>query len=808
MTVTPLLAGQARAADPAPVVTTSWIANSNPGGSPSDLGARWVQQDVEGAAVDSDGTVYGNTKWDEGGAEVGVYRDGVVQGRLLDVHGWGRLGGSAIALDGTYVYQAMEQDPLSGYDSPTSGSWYGFRRFTKATRGAAALPANGRTRDSSMRIVSTASPVTGLASSGSEVYAAVAGEGKVHVYRTSDYAEVRSFPVPSPGKLALAKGGDVWVVSGAEVREYTPTGAYVRSVAVEAPTALAFDGVGRLLVTTDGSRQQVVAFDVSSAAREVETIGVLGGMWSAPRGAAGPLRFDGPVGVGADANGRVYVADGLGGDGADFRALVKDSAGWHEAWQLLGLAFVDNADLSPTSDTVAYTSKHSFRLDYTKPAGQQWVWTGHLVDRFRNPTDARASDNHSQVTPQAVQVGGQPFLFMTGMYGNQPRFYRFDGSTTVPSTSFPQGGFGWQVASNGDVYNADNSNGVFRYPFLGLDGSGNPTFGARVSQGMPPDFQSVQRIHYDPATDVMVLSGWTLAHPLVSGTEIEKLAGTEILRYDRWSQGNRTPTWRSVLPWSRVGTDIHQIYAPIGMSVAGDLVFTVEMSTSRVRAYRLGDGGLVADWAPGAAVGSTVGIVDVPDGIRAERRPSGEYVVFVEEDYFAKVLMYRLSVGAPPVASPAPTTAPTSAAPVPSPTSPAPSTASPAPSPQTTTASPSATPSATPSSSTATPAPTATATRKAKLCTNKGCYSRTATSSTASPSPAAMAALADTSTAVTTVLTGNWISLQVDNPDGQSSVSYARPTASVATAKDFVATTTQLMGADAGAAAQAFFGLA
>jgi hypothetical protein len=311
-----------------------------------------------------------------------------------------------------------------------------------------------------MRVVGTSSPITGLASNGNEVFAAVAGEGRVHVYRTSDFAEVRSFSIPQVSQIALNASGGLWAISGTEVREYSTAGVLRRSISgIVTPTAVAVDGRGRLLVTTDGPRQQVLVYDVSSTPVEIDAIGVSGGMFAAPRGAAGPMRFNGPVGVGADTAGNVYVTNGLGGDGTDIRQLSPSSTGWQERWQLLGLAFVDNADLSPTDDAVVYTSRDRFQLDLSRPAGQQWVWKAHTVDRFTYPGDGRNKDTHQYVTPDAVRVGGRTFLFQTGMYQDAPRFYRFDGEIAVPSTALVGDfkGWGWQVDDAGDVWNADAS---------------------------------------------------------------------------------------------------------------------------------------------------------------------------------------------------------------------------------------------------------------------------------------------------------------------------------------------------------------
>ena len=48
----------------------SWLGNSFPGAE------SWVQQDIRTLMVTSDGTVFTNIEWEEGGGNVGEYRDG------------------------------------------------------------------------------------------------------------------------------------------------------------------------------------------------------------------------------------------------------------------------------------------------------------------------------------------------------------------------------------------------------------------------------------------------------------------------------------------------------------------------------------------------------------------------------------------------------------------------------------------------------------------------------------------------------------------------------------------------------------
>jgi hypothetical protein len=58
--------------------------------------------------------------------------------------------------------------------------------------------------------------------------------------------------------------------------------------------------------------------------------------------------------------------------------------------------------------------------------------------------------------------------------------------------------------------------------------------------------------------------------------------------------------------------------------------------------YDAGTGAFVAKLSPGSEVGNESRWIDIPYELRAYRRANGEYVVFVEEDAKAKVIMYRL----------------------------------------------------------------------------------------------------------------------------------------------------------------------
>ncbi len=86
------------------------------------------------------------------------------------------------------------------------------------------------------------------------------------------------------------------------------------------PTALAMDNQGRLLVAENGSRQQVLIYNLTSTPTLVGTFGTQRGIYSGTPGEVGELKLGGLTGVGTDANGNIYVSlDGFNRSGTDLR---------------------------------------------------------------------------------------------------------------------------------------------------------------------------------------------------------------------------------------------------------------------------------------------------------------------------------------------------------------------------------------------------------------------------------------------------------------------------------------------------------
>ncbi|RCJ33569.1 hypothetical protein A6770_18100 [Nostoc minutum NIES-26] len=675
---------------PTPTYKTSWIGNSFGGGN------KWVQNNIETMYVAGDGTVYTNSQWDEAGAEAGIYKDGNVIGLLSDTHGWSRSGGKAVTANNKYIYMAMVQGAVGkiNQDYPSDGTtWYCVRRYDLS--GKPAPFDEGRGWDKSMLITSTKSEVTGLATAENELYVSDAASDRIRVYNTDTMKELRSFSVARPGALAIDQQKNLWIIQSkngsnpAKVVRYSQTGKQLpQQIAdIVEPTAIAIDNQNRLLLTENGPRQQVLIYAIKDKPMQVGTFGSKGGIYAGTPGEVEALKLYGLTGVGADATGNIYVnSNGFNKSGTDLR---KFSPSGKQLWQLLGLLFVDNADADPSTDGIdVFTKQERYLMDYSKPAGKKWTYKGYTLNAFKYPQDPRL-----HTSPDATfvrRIKGKPFLFLTDMYSSFLQIYRFnpakDGKIAIPAGMFvgthgedkksmpgnwppnqPEqgewiwrdkngnGGFdkdeydrskdypylgGWWVDSKGDVWKTlRTEDGIRRYPLQGLDTNGNPiySYSSMQKQKTPSFFSDLRRIEYFPQTDTMYLSGFTKEHPAIG--DDTKVVGSEIARFDNWNKGDRTPRWRIVIPYDTTGK---REVATAAMSVAGDYVFTVTGKTAEVNVYNAKTGVAVQKLKPGPEVAGESGWIDIPHGIRAFRRSNGEHVVFVEEDWKGKVIMYRL----------------------------------------------------------------------------------------------------------------------------------------------------------------------
>lgn len=701
---------------------------------------RWVQDDVQAMAVTPQGDVYTNTPWDEAGGELGHYRDGELLGYGGSSHGWGMVGGDAIAVNDKYVFAAQIVGSLGNaaavvrHMPPEGVLWYGVsrRRRDDFRNGA---PFEGEVdwpwSQIAFKIIATAPhkedyAIRGLAADATRLFVSDRHENRVDAFDADTMQPVGHFPALNPGRIAIGPDGSLWIVQrnlsdrDPRIVHYTRDGKPLGTLALPSgalPSDLAFDAAGRLLVADNGPRQQVLIYTKSSEAAPAAgtgkagaatpdarlredpsmqmtgTFGVTGGIYSGHAGEYGPLRFNGITGVGADRAGNLYVAmNGLGPRGLDGSPANTDGTVIESytpdgklRFSLKGLLFVDGAQFVDGDPQSVYSGTKRFTLDLSKPTGEEWSYAGYTVDRFRYPYDPYLNLHQGQRgTPLVRDVDGHRLLYTIDMTASILRIYRFDGNseTAIPSglfmnyhfdgpwppnqppagewiwrdtggagrfaqTDFDQSAtrtdgprvVGWWVDSRGDIWQAATDFGIRQFRRQGFDRVGNPVYRyAAMRTWAPPEgFNRVARVEYFPEDDTMYVSGSTPERPYVNDNW--RGMGSRLARYDHWSSGK--PVLRYVLDLPDEGRP--SLASRGGFAVAGAFVFVVDTRSAAVLVYDRANGHEIGRIAPGPETGSASGIVDVPMPVTAHRLASGEYLIFVEDDWHGKSMMYRFT---------------------------------------------------------------------------------------------------------------------------------------------------------------------
>ncbi|AXL53502.1 hypothetical protein DSC91_006958 [Paraburkholderia caffeinilytica] len=476
-------------ANPAPVSVaalpslsyrTSWIGNTW-----GYANQRWVQIDVQALAVTPEGDVYTNAPWDEGGGEIGHYRNGQLIGHGGQSHGWGMLGGDAIAVNGDYVFAAQLVVSLGNgmaaqkHLPPEGVVWYGVSRRRRADFREGA-PFEGEVdwpgSPLAFRVITQSSSaedyaIRGLAVDSTRLYVSNQHDNRVEIFDVRSMQPVGNFPVREPGRIAVAPDGTLWIIErsrtdGARrVAHHARNGALLGMLSLPPgaePADLTLDSRGRLLVADNGPRQQILIFTAMppapagaapSAANATHeeasmqlsaTLGEAGGIYAGRAGAPGPLRFNGLTGVGVDGAGNVYVSmNGAGprgfvpGPGNTDGALIESyTPDGKRRFSLQGLLFVDGAQFVDGDPPSVYSGTKRFTLDLSRPTGQEWSYAGYTVDRFRYPYDPFLNLRQGQRgMPLVRDIDGRRLLYTVDMNGTWLRIYRFaaDRETAIPS---------------------------------------------------------------------------------------------------------------------------------------------------------------------------------------------------------------------------------------------------------------------------------------------------------------------------------------------------------------------------------------
>jgi nitrous oxide reductase accessory protein NosL len=654
---------------------TDWIGNTfgmemiDSSKAKDDLMNRaWVQNYIANIWTSRDGKVFAYSNWDEGSRTCGIYKDGKVLGQLdfgKDLFG---QNGDLVG-DDRYVYTTTGVD---------WGNWerhgFGIQRYTHDGRTAGWTGGRGYLNSYLVVRDSGANPsISRLAidTALGELYLSDSVTGGVLVLDVKSMSQTpkASWKLDGIDDMVADQAGSLWILRKDRIQKYgnrgAATGIEISNLA--APTRLSMDNLGRLLVFDDSTLQVHIFADLATTPREAGTLGTKNGIYSGMKGKVAPDKLlPKCAGLGTDSVGNIYLA--WGGvppvAGSDIRSYT---AAGSLKWQVLGHTFVACGGFDPASDGQdIYFRDYHYSMDYTKAPGK-----GQRYESFHWD---RVNDTPSVFGGSVVvrHLGGKTILASTAsdqMSGGF-RFYRIEDQLATPAGILADGSWAWWIEPNGNVWNADGSGRIKRFPFLGLDAKGN----VRYDQAHPDTFPrptevwGIQRIHYDSASDALYVTGYDQAHP--APNEWGR-TGTVFSKYSNWTKANRQMAWKTVLPLDNRDANIGDATLK-DMWVEGEYAFFVTCNSTpatTVYVFALSDGHLVGTILPGPEIAGDIafygtygslGWVDMAWGIQAFKRANGEYQILVEDDLHAKNVFYHWCPSGTcddPVASAAPKSA-------------------------------------------------------------------------------------------------------------------------------------------------------
>ena len=457
---------------------TSWIGND--GGTE----ATHVPHSMDAMFVREDGMVATITGWDEGGTNVGVWKDGEMFCRPLDsgTGSWGKNSGQAVVLDGNCVYQLMIFNGNSGndglnanglrqYPPKTAGvEWQVITRYWISS-GTAASFKTGYGPNGNMLLVATQEGryLTGLAIADEKLIVAVPGvpelglADSIKIYDkdnlTTSNQPIGGFQIPDgqAGYLAADDRGYVWMLqrdSNRIVCLDLESGAMRSKLTIN----LSDDVVAksftvdkyndRILVGNQGKDCNVLIYtNIYDKPKLTSTFGVTGGIYvesdkpdgsgKYQKGELGHMRFPGPTGAGVDKYGNIYVSCMYPGTATAALYSYKEATQEFN-WKLEGLAFTSTADFDCSDRNLFRTPEKLYRVDYSKLGGRLDEAIASTFDPFTFPREMRNFTSPIVCTSFCRKIQGRDYLFVTDMYSNRLASYRYDpdnyGYIAIPCT--------------------------------------------------------------------------------------------------------------------------------------------------------------------------------------------------------------------------------------------------------------------------------------------------------------------------------------------------------------------------------------
>lgn len=609
--------------------STGWIANTH-GTATTRVGnvarSMWVAPE---------GMIYTASMWDEGEGGIAIYQNGQ---NIGSIGGHAEFQGGAITGNSTSLFTALQFNTT--YGSGKVG------RYNRASR----------TRDLLITVSDTtterrADVVTGLATSGSLLYASDFPGNRVRVFTTSG-VWLRDISVGGPGALAVDAGGNIWVAqqSLGAVIQFSPTGERGNTIPLPAkaqPSSLYFDSSsGQLWIGDEGPDMNIKIYNVSGAPYAAGTFGVQGGFLNTVtgiKGQVGDRRFTRVTGIGRDSARNLYVLNNPWGGswdlgrngGTDIHAY--DGSGVLR-WQLQSVNFEGNAAPDPATDGAIFYGGMNI---YSGTLGGTYV--ANTIDPITYPSDPRinlADHERGEHFAQIASVRGHRILVAASQNPDTFYFFHFNpasGYIAIPDSTLPGTSFGttarvrngFCLDSKGDIWaGLDKTNVISHYPLTGFDANGKPVWGAAITMPIPRTITQLTRIIYLPESDTMILTQG------VTGSTDWTAVGSRVEIYHGWLAGNRaTPN-----PVINIASANPKSIAAVGNYLFVGYVHTVP----NVDAFNLTTGKLDTTFINSNPNKVDVGNdVDSMYGLRAYRRSTGEYEVTKDNYNNSSVVVYR-----------------------------------------------------------------------------------------------------------------------------------------------------------------------
>lgn len=700
----------------------SWIANS--GGVP----ATHVPHSMRALYVHPDGRAVTICEWDEGGTNIGVFKDNAIVcvPKNSGTGSYGRNSGAALAMDDRYIYQLMRFNGRSGANSNMNSN--GLPQFPPANNDIEWQVVNlydaetgnesrfdrGYGPGGNMMIIATQADrcPKGIAVTDKYLVASLPRNSKdeystdsLMIYDKTNLngVAIRRFKIEKAGYIYADRKGYVWILQDKKIVPVNlSTGAILERAVVTLPAdadikSFSIDtrsGRERLLLANSGKDMNVLIYtNIYAAPTLTSTFGVTGGIFSTAdgykRGQMGPLRFEGPTGVGVDNDGNIYVSNMfVGSTGATLHAY-KEATG-ELLWKQEGLVFTATADFDNTLPNRVYCPERIYDIDYSKSECRIDHLVATTVDPFNFPGDLRLEPNPPSPIKTGVfkrKIKGTDYLFVGNMYSTTLAGYRFDpekwGYIAVPFmkimadklsfwydanadgqpddketviTSANGGTFSQYVDSEGTIWMADRSQVAGKKAFLRRWRvlpelkNGFIQYGPEEICELPSYITDISRVLYDPEKDELILGGYTTSRPWTN-PKLWGQVGTTILIYDNATKKLAdnapdlwTPKVQIDLPFDIKGDDGRNTGEDIkGMMFTENYIYGQQQQGGVINVYSRHDGDYLGNISPTAVVQRQSGWTDFTFAMNARENADGTTEILAEENAFAKVVHYKLN---------------------------------------------------------------------------------------------------------------------------------------------------------------------